>query len=603
MEITQTPMEETWQLTDLFADDAAFERAKEEFRDGTLPGVDRHRGRLFESAASLADALEATSAASEQLQLLHCYAALKSDRDIRVATYQAMRQEVELLGTDLSGRAAFLHPEILAGSVEQIEQFLEQEPRLQPYAHFLRDLIRQRSHVLSTAEERIVAETGLLRGHPGTLYGVLTNTELPRPTVTLADGTNVVLSTVEFQKHRATQNRDDRRKIYPEFFSAYAAFKNSLGLNLYAGVKGHMFRTRVRGYSSCLATALDSDNVPEDVYRNLIRQVHRHLPLLHRYFRLRAGALGVDRLEYSDLHCPLTVSPPRRYTIADARELVTRSMEPLGATYVAALNQAFDSRWIDWHPSQGKRSGAYATGWAYRVHPYVLVNYNGDYEGVTTVAHEMGHAMHSHFSNISQSFATADYSIFVAEVASTFNEALLLQRMFEQAESREERLFLLGSYLDGIRGTLFRQTMFAEFELEIHEMAERGEVLTGERLSEVYLRLLRFYHGHDDGVVHVAEEYAIEWAVIPHLYYDFYVYQYATGIVAASALARDVLDQQGEATERYLGFLRAGGSDYPLEILRRSGVDLEQAAPYDGAFASIGARLDQLEESLGTASA
>jgi len=332
LETTQTPMEETWQLTDLFADDAAFERAKEEFRDGTLPGVDRHRGRLFESAASLAEALEATSAASEQLQLLHCYAALKSDRDIRVATYQAMRQEVELLGTDLSGRAAFLHPEILAGSVEQIEQFLEQEPRLQPYAHFLRDLIRQRSHVLSTAEERIVAETGLLRGHPGTLYGVLTNTELPRPTVTLADGTNVVLSTVEFQKHRATQNRDDRRKLYPEFFSAYAAFKNSLGLNLYAGVKGHMFRTRVRGYSSCLATALDSDNVPEDVYRNLIRQVHRHLPLLHRYFRLRADALGVDRLEYTDLHCPLTVSPPRRYAIADARELVTRSMEPLGAT-------------------------------------------------------------------------------------------------------------------------------------------------------------------------------------------------------------------------------------------------------------------------------
>ena len=596
-------MEETWQLTDLFADDAAFERAKEEFRDGTLPDVDRLRGRLFESAQCLADALEATSAASEQLQLLHCYAALKSDRDIRVATYQAMRQEVELLGTDLSGRAAFLRPEILAGPLEQIEQFLEKEPRLQPYAHFLSDLIRQRPHVLGEAEERIVAETGLLRGHPGTLYGVLTNTELPRPTVTLANGTNVVLSTVEFQKHRATQNRDDRQKIYPEFFSAYADFKNSLGLNLYAGVKGHMFRTRVRGYSSCLASALDSDKIPEEVYRNLIRQVHRHLPLLHRYFRLRAGALGLDRLEYSDLHCPLTVSPPRRYTIADARELVTRSMEPLGANYVAALNEAFDSRWIDWHPSQGKRSGAYATGWAYRVHPYVLVNYNGDYEGVTTVAHEMGHAMHSHFSNLSQSFATADYSIFVAEVASTFNEALLLQRMFEQAESREERLFLLGSYLDGIRGTLFRQTMFAEFELEIHEMAERGEVLTGERLSEVYLRLLRFYHGHDDGVVHVADEYAMEWAVIPHLYYDFYVYQYATGIVAASALARAVLEQQAEATERYLGFLRAGGSDYPLEILRGAGVDLEQAEPYEGAFASIGDRLAQLEESLGAASA
>ena len=602
METTQTPMEETWQLTDLFADDAAFERAKEQFRDGTLPGVDRHRGRLFESAACLADALETTSAASEELHKLHCYAALQSDQDIRVATYQAMRQEIELLGTDLSRRVAFLRPEILAGPVEQIEQFLDAEPRLQPYAHFLSDLNRQRSHVLGAAEERIIAEAGLLRGHPGTLYGVLTNTELPRPTVTLSDGSDVELSTVTFQKHRASQNRDDRQKIFPAFFSAYADFKNSLGLNLYAGVKSDMFSARVRGYSSCLATALDSDNVPEEVYRNLIRQVHRRLPLLHRYFRLRAGQLGLERLEYSDLYCPLTASPPRRYTIPEARELVTRSMEPLGRSYVAALDEAFDSRWVDWHPSQGKRSGAYATGWAYRVHPYVLVNYNGDYEGVTTVAHEMGHAMHSHFSNLHQPFATADYSIFVAEVASTFNETLLLQRMFEQAESDEERQFLLGSYLDGIRGTLFRQTMFAEFELEIHEMAERGEVLTGERLSEVYLRLLRFYHGHDDGVVQIDEQYAMEWAVIPHLYYNFYVYQYATGIVAASALARAVLEQQGDATERYLGFLRSGGSDYPLELLRAAGVDLEQAAPYDGAFTSIAVRLDQLEESLGAAS-
>jgi oligoendopeptidase F len=590
--------EETWNLTDLFDDDARFQQAKQEFVDRLLPEVDRLQGRLLESPQKLAEALEAGSAAAERLQLLHCYAALKSDQDLRVSDYQAMRQEVELLGTDLARRAAFVRPEILSAPPEQVERGLEREPRLAPYAHFLRDLLRQRPHVLGASEERIVAETGLLRGHPGTLYGVLTNTELPRPTVELSDGSSVELTTVAFQKHRATQNREDRLKIFPSFFSAYERFQDSLGLNLYAGLKGQLFRTRVRGYDSCLSAALDSDNLPETVYRNLIQQVRRRLPIFHRYMALRARALGLEQLEYPDLYCPLTPAPPRRYEIGKARELVTGSMEPLGETYLSALEQAFSSRWIDWHPSPGKRSGAYATGWAYPVHPYVLLNFNGDYEGVLTVAHEMGHAMHSYFSNLAQPFPTADYSIFVAEVASTFNEALLLERTFAEAESREERISLLGSYLDGIRGTLYRQTMFAEFELQIHERAEAGEVLTGDRLNELYLRLLRLYHGHDEGVVRIDDRYAVEWACVPHFYYPFYVYQYATGIIAASALARAVIEGQAGAVERYLGFLRAGGSSYPLEILRNAGVDLEQAAPYDEAFASITERLDQLEEWL-----
>jgi oligoendopeptidase F len=603
LEATTIPLEETWKLQDLFADDAAFEQAKKRFVEEMLPRVDRHRGRTLESAETLIEALETDSAATQELQLLHCYSALKSDGDIRVARYQAMRQEVDLLATDLSRRQAFLRPEILAGDPARIEQFLKQAPRLAPYSHFLRDLIRQRDHVLDAGQERIIAETGLLRGHPSTLYGVLTNTELPRPTVTLENGESVTLTTVGFQKHRSTQNRADRLAMFPRFFSAYSDFKDSLGLNLYAGVKGHMFRARVRNYPSSLDAALNGDNVPREVYRNLIRQVHRQLPVLHRYFELRSRALGLEVLEYPDLYCPLTATPPRRYSVEETRGLVCGSMEPLGQSYVEALQHAFAARWIDWHPGSGKRSGAYATGWAYAVHPYVLANFNGDYDGVTTVAHEMGHAMHSFFSNRRQPFATADYSIFVAEVASTFNEALLLRQMLERAESGDERMFLLGSYLDGIRGTLFRQTMFAEFELEIHEMAERGEVLTGERLSEVYLRLLRLYHGHDSGVVRIADDYAVEWAAIPHMYYDFYVYQYATGIVAASALARAVSERQEGAAVRYLDFLHAGGSDYPLEILRRAGVDLEQAAPYDETFASIGSRLDEMEESLDTAGA
>ena len=270
--------------------------------------------------------------------------------------------------------------------------------------------------------------------------------------------------------------REDRLAIFPSYFQAYRDFKNTLGHNLYASIKGQIFRSRSRRYDSCLAAALSQDNIPVDVYRNLIRQVHEHLPVLHRYIGLRARALGLERLEYPDLYCPMTSATPREFTPDEARSLVLECQAPLGPSYTRPLGQAFDGRWVDWHPAQGKRSGAYATGWAYEVHPFVLLNFVGDYESVSTLAHEMGHAMHSYFSNQDQPFPTADYPIFVAEVASTLNEALLNHHMLEAAESREEKLALVGSYLDGIRGTLFRQTMFAEFELEIHERAESGEV-------------------------------------------------------------------------------------------------------------------------------
>jgi oligoendopeptidase F len=359
-----------------------------------------------------------------------------------------------------------------------------------------------------------------------------------------------------------------------------------------------MFRSRSRGYRSSLATALDSDNIPETVYRNLIEQVHRHLPVLHRYMDLRARALGLDRLGYHDLHCPLAPALDRRYTVAEAGDLVRRSMAPLGKEYAGSLEASFESRWIDWHPTPGKRSGAYSSGGAYDYHPYVLMNFNGDYESVSTLAHEMGHALHSYFSNRTQPHATADYSIFVAEVASTFNEALLNAKMFDEAETGEERLFLVGTYLDQMRATLFRQTMFAEFELLIHEKAESGEALTGDSLNDLYLDLLRTYQGHDRGVMEIPEAYAIEWASVPHFYYNFYVYQYSTGIVAATALSEAVLDGRPGARERYLEFLGAGGSDYPLELLRRAGVDLESPEPYEMTLGAISRQLDRLEELL-----
>jgi len=591
------PVEESWNPNDIYTDDAAFRAARDEFEAG-IDSFGRFEGRLGESAAMLADALEELTDAFRCFVRLRCYATLKSDADTRDPRYQAMRQEVELLATDLSGRVAYLRPEILALEPALVEKFLIEEKRLAPHAFYLRDLMRQRRHVLGPAEERIVAAAGLVTRAPSALYNVLHNVDLPRKEVELSTGEKVRLTPVEFHRHRATSVRADRAELFTAFFQAYSDFGDTLGQNLYSNLKTHMFRARVRRYDSCLSASLDGDRVPLTVYRNLIRRVRERLPTLHRYFGLRARALGLERLDYTDLHCSLAGASRRTYDTREAQELILSSTAPLGAEYSATLRRSFVERWIDWHPRPGKRAGAYASGWAYDVHPYVLLNYTGDFESVSTLAHEMGHALHSYFSNRTQPFATADYSIFVAEVASTLNEALLAERVYKDAESDDERLILLGSYLDGLRGTLFRQTMFAEFELQIHERAERGEVLTSERLDEIYLGLLRSYHGHDDGIVHVGEEYAVEWAAVPHFYYDFYVYQYATGIVAATALAHAILDGVAGAADRYLEFLRSGGSDYPLELLRRADVDLESSEPYDALHGHLEDRLDRLERLL-----
>jgi len=589
--------DETWNLRDIYDDDEGFDRAGRALEAG-LPALDRWRGRLGRSAAELADALEEITQACKTLAALRCYASLRSDRDTRVAALRADRQRVEMLGTDLSSRLSFLRPEILAIAPEVLDRFLREEPRLAPHAFFLRDLDRQRAHVLSPAEERIMAQSGLTTQSAPALYGVLNDAELPRSVVRLHDGTRVRMAPVAFHRHRSSPRRADRLRVFRAFFRSYRRLNETLGLNLYAATKAHLFRARARGYDSCLAAALDRDNVPVAVYRNLLRQVRAHLPLLHRYLRLRARALGLARLEYPDLYCPLVQAPAMRYSTGQARDLVTRSLAPLGPEYVAALGQAFATRWIDWHAAPGKRSGAYASGWAYDAHPYVLLNYTENYEGLSTLAHEMGHALHSHFSNRAQPFATADYPIFVAEVASTLNESLLAAHMIDGARSDVERLSLLASHVDGLRGTLFRQTMFAEFELQIHERAERGEALTGETLNALYLEVLRVYHGHDERVMRIAADHAVEWAAIPHFYYDFYVYQYATGVVAATALAERIRAAAPDAARRYLDFLRAGGSDYALELLRRAGVDLETAEPYETAFAALERSLDRIEELL-----
>jgi len=594
MQASAPPIEESWNLTDLFADETSFEAARNEVVE-QIASLDRWRGKLAGDSEQLADALDTINDVSRRFAALRCYATLRSDVDTRDATAQALRQGIERIATDFSERTAYLAPEILGIDPEIVEAFIRESPRLTNYAFYLRDLMREREHVLSEPEEALLAASSLISRGPANLYNVLHNADMPRKTVRLEDETEVELTPVAFHAHRSSTNRKDRLAVFPAFFESYSDFRETLGQNLYAATSGHLFRSRARGYDSCLAAALSRDNIPLPVYRNLIARVRENLDVLHRYFRLRARALGLEQLTYADLYCPLVPAPPPQFGAEESRILVSDSLAPLGPRYREVLEQAFRSRWIDWHPRPGKRSGAYSSGWAYDVHPYVLTNFNGDYESVSTLTHEMGHALHSYFSNSAQTFANADYSIFVAEVASTLNEALLVDHVSKTATAREDRLAILSSYLDGMRGTLFRQTMFAEFELEIHERVERGEVLTGERLSELYLRIVRDYLGHDQGVVRVDDYCAVEWAAIPHFYYNFYVYQYSTGIVAATALSEGILRGETEARERYLAFLHAGRSGYSLDLLREAGVDLLDAQPYNDVMVAIARRLDQLE--------
>ena len=590
-------LEETWRLEDIYPSDEAFWVEKRRV-DSSLAALGAFAGHLGDSATALAEGLLAISEASRSLGRLHAYASMRSDADLRVATLQGMRQEVELAFTELARRTAYVRPEILSQPDGAIGRFLEQEPRLGPFRQFLRNLVRQKAHVLSPPEENLLAEAGLLFGGAHQIFSILQNAEMPRSTITLEQGERVLLTPASFSLVRTSRNRADREHAARAYFGGYRDFQATYGSNLYEGLKGHVFRTRARRYASCLAAALDGDNVPLRVYTNLVEQVRRHLPILHRYFGLRARALGLESLSYFDLHCPLTAPPARSFAIPDARRLVVAAMEPLGPEYARPLAEAFEQRWIDWRPGPGKRSGAYATGAAYDVHPYMLLNYNGDFDSVSTLAHESGHAMHSFFSNRSQPYPCADYSIFVAEVASTFNEALLIEWLLAEATDRDEKIFLVGHWLDGIRATLFRQTFFAEFELDLHQRAERGEALTGESISALYLDLVRIHQGHDGGACSVDDVFAIEWAGVPHFYYDFYVYQYATGIVAANCLATEVLAGNHGARERYMRFLASGGSNDPLELLRAAGVDLESPAPYGATFRAIGAKLDLLESLL-----
>lgn len=587
-----------WDLTALYASDEAWQAAKEKLA-AEIPAMHQFQGTLASSPNRLADALDTKSHLEEALSRLDAYAGLISDQDTRVSKYQAMSQEMVQLYAGFKTATAFIEPEILKIDTASIARFIVEEPRLKVYEHYLGDVERRRDHTLSDSEERLLSGSLVMSNGPSSAFNIFSNAEFPYPSVTLSSGNTVKLNSAAYELYRASSSRDDRQKAMAAYFNVLGTYRGTIGSFLNSSVQASVYYARARKYNSSLDASLNDSNIPSSVYTQIMEGVNRNLPTFHRYLKLRKRMLGLTELHYYDLYAPLGSSVAAQYSVEEAERSILEALLPLGPDYATAAKRAFSERWIDIYPTEGKASGGYSNGEAYDVHPYILVNYNGKYDDVSTLAHELGHSMHSYFSNKTQPFPLAGYATFVAEVASTFNEALLLNYMLEKTTKKDVKLALLSAYLENIKLTLFRQAQFAEFELRMHEMVEKGTPLTGEALSKIYLEIVRKYYGHDLGVCVVDDYVANEWAYIPHFYGNFYVFQYATSFTASSALSEKVLSGKPEATSRYLKFISSGGSKYPIDLLKDAGVDMTTSEPLDLTIRKMNRVMDQMEDLLG----
>jgi oligoendopeptidase F len=586
-----------WNLADIYPSDAAWRTEKDRVL-AEVPRLRDSRGKLGSSARTLADTLELMSRLDKELSRLYVYASMQSDLDTRVSGPQGMQQEMQHAYATFSAEASYIEPEILKLGSATIDGFVASEPRLKIYSFYLHDIVRRASHTLSDGEEKILANAGPLGGAASNIYNILSNADFPYPVVKFSDR-EVKVDQANYGALRTSPNREDRKLAMASFFGALGSFSRTFGTTLDAEVQKVRFYAKSRNYPTDLELALDGPNIPTSVYTRLIDGVNKNLPTFHRYLRLRKRMLGLtDQLHYYDLYAPLVKEVNLKYTPDEAIKHVIEAVEPLGPDYAAVVQKGFNERWVDFYPTEGKQSGAYSNGGAYDVHPFMLLNYLGEYNDVSTLAHELGHTMHSYYSNKTQPYATASYQTFVAEVASTFNEALLMDYMLKQIKDRPTRLALLGNYLENAKATVFRQTQFAEFELRMHEIAEKGQPITGDALANLYLEITKRYYGDKEGVTVVDDYIKHEWSYIPHFYRDFYVFQYATSFTAAEALSSKVLSGDKGATDRYLRFISAGGSKYPIDLLKDAGVDMTTDEPLDLTIKKMNAVMDEMETLL-----
>ena len=587
---SEIAVEDTWATEDLFPSDESWEQALatlQEDRD-TLAS---YAGRLGESGQVLFRYLENAERIAAKESLLAEYIMRKADEDTRDAKYQALSGKFMSVYVDLQTAISFETPQIMAIPEEMLDAFYTACPELERYRRYLTETRRLKAHTLSDAEERILASAGEMAQAPNTIFDVLSDADMTYPDAIDGKGNHHPLSAGTFVMLEESQDRELRKSAYENLYHTLGSFRNTAASLLDAQNKQLKFFAQCRKYENAFEASLDATGVPSSVYLNLIEAVHQNLPKLHRYVSLRKKLLGVDELHFYDVYAPLCREEQAAIPFSEAKQTVYDALYPLGDDYRKILKEGFEGRWIDVYQNQGKRSGAYSSG--SQVHPFVLLNYTGSLDSQFTLAHEMGHALHSYFSNKHQHFVDSNYVIFVAEVASTCNEALLMEYLLSKTTDKQRRIVLINHFLEQFKGTLYRQTMFAEFELNIGRMTARGETLTADALCAEYRRLNEMYFGPD---MVVDDEIALEWARIPHFYYNYYVFQYATGYSAAIALSRRILREGDSAVRDYLGFLSGGCSKSPIDLLKGAGVDMTSPAPVNDALALFGSLLDEMEK-------
>ena len=587
--------ENSWKVSDIYKSEDEWKKDKEEAVK-MIDTVEEKKKGWTESADKMYKFLKFMDDISIKMSKLYSYTSLMYDTDMENAKYQSMQGEIYSIYVNLDSMTSFMNPDIIKLGDKKIAEYIKKEPKLKDYDKMFDVILRVKDHILSEDKEEILSLTGMFSDGPEKAAEFLNNLEIPAVDITLKSGEKLSLNYTNYVNKRDAKEREDRVKIMREFWENHAKFKNTHAALMEANVKQHYFNAKVRNYDSSLEAALFPKKIDTKVYTNLISSVKKNLNPLHRYLKLKEKMLKLDKIKYDDIYASAVPGVDKKYSMEEAKKLVVASTSPLGNEYTTVLQEGFNSRWMDIYPNKGKRSGAYSNGSVYGVHPYVLMNYNGTYNSVSTLAHEFGHAMHSYFSNKYNPYPEADYPIFLAEIASTFNETMLIDYIIKNETDDMFKIYLLDQRLENLRATIYRQTLFAEFELAMHEKAEKGESLTAEWLSEEYLRLTREYYGADKGVMEVDSYIENEWSVIPHFYYNFYVYQYTTGIVSAIALAEKVEKKEPAAADKYLTFLKSGGSDYPLETLKKAGVDLTTEEPIDLALKYFDDTVTEMEK-------
>lgn len=579
-----------WRLEDIYENEELWEEDYRKVKE-LLKEVVKFKGKI-RTSKDLLEVLKLNDQIGMTASKIFAYARMRRDEDNTNSKYQALSDKAMRLNIEVMSATSFIVPEILSIETEKLRNMIEELEELKIYKQYIEDLIRYKPHVLSPEEEKILAEAETLAESVSTIYSMLNHADLRFPTIRDENGNEVELTHGNFISFMQSKDRNVRKAAFEALYDTYKKFINTFASTLAGSVKKDIFYAKARRYNSSLEASLFEDNVSVEVYNNLIETVHSRLDVLHRYVRLKKKLLKLDELHMYDLYVPLIQEYDKEFTYEEAIELVLEGLKPLGEEYIDLLKKGFESRWVDVYENRGKTSGAYSWG-AYGTHPYVLLNFQGKLNDVFTIAHEMGHSLHTYYSNATQPYVYAGYKIFVAEVASTCNEAILMDYLLKNFKDEKERLYVLNHFLEEFRGTVFRQVMFAEFEKLIHEMAERGEPLTAEVLNKKYYELNKLYYGDD---IVVDEEISYEWARIPHFYRNFYVYKYATGFSAAIAISQMILNEGEKAVERYKEFLKSGSSDYPLNLLKKAGVDLTTPKPVNDALDVFEKLLDEFEK-------